>query len=91
MSSVRTHANDSALTFGRAREWHGDRQGRLAHHRAYSLSLSGLGDCAAAATRALRDRLAQGDIRFASDTVGEVEATIANLSRPEMRTYAYSS
>jgi chromosome segregation ATPase len=53
---------------------------------AYSLSLSGLGDCAAAAIRALRDRLAQGDIRFASDTVGELEATIANLSRPEMRT-----
>jgi type VI protein secretion system component VasA len=52
---------------------------------AYSLSLSGLDDCAAAAIRALRDRLAQGDIRFASDTVGEVE-TIANLGRPEMRT-----
>jgi chromosome segregation ATPase len=53
---------------------------------AYSLSLSGLGDSAAAAIRALRDRLAQGDIRFASDTIGEVEAIIANLGQPEMRT-----
>src|ERR1019366_6866177 len=53
---------------------------------AYSLSLSGLADCDAAALRALRDRLAQGDMRFASDTVGEVEAMIANLGRPEMRT-----
>jgi hypothetical protein len=53
---------------------------------ASSLSVSGLGDCAAAAIRALRDRLAQGDISFASGTVGEVEAMIANLGRPEMRT-----
>jgi hypothetical protein len=53
---------------------------------AYSLSLSGLGDCAAAAIRSLRDRMAQGDIRFASDSVGEVEAMIANLGQPEMRT-----
>jgi chromosome segregation ATPase len=49
---------------------------------AYSLSLSGLGDCAAAATKALRDRLAKADIQFA----GDVEAMIANLDRPEMRT-----
>ena len=49
---------------------------------AYSLSLSGLGDCAAAAVKALRDRLAKGDIQFA----GDVEAMIANLDRPEMRT-----
>jgi hypothetical protein len=53
---------------------------------ASSLSVSGLGDCAAAAIRALRDGLAQGDIRFASGTVGEVEAMIANLGRPEMLT-----
>jgi chromosome segregation ATPase len=45
---------------------------------ASSLSVSGLDDCAAAAIRALRDRLAQGDISFA---VGEVEAMIANLGR----------
>jgi hypothetical protein len=49
---------------------------------AYSLSLSGLGDCAAAAIKALRDRLAKGDIQFA----GDVGAMIANLDRPEMRT-----
>jgi hypothetical protein len=53
---------------------------------AYSLSLSGLGDGAAAAIRALRDRLVQGDIRFASDTIGESEAIIANLGQPEIRT-----
>ena len=53
---------------------------------ANSLSLSGLADCDAAAIRALRDRLAEGDVRFASYTVGEVEAMIANLGRPEMRT-----
>ena len=53
---------------------------------ASSLSVSGLGDGAAAAIRALRDGLAQGDIRFANGTVGEVEAMIANLGRPEMRT-----
>jgi chromosome segregation ATPase len=53
---------------------------------AHSLSLSGIGECAAAAIRALRDRLAQGDIRFDSDTVAEVEAVMANLGRPEMRT-----
>jgi hypothetical protein len=52
----------------------------------YSLSLFGLAECDAAALRAFRDRLAQGDMRFASDTVGEVEAMIANLGRPEMRT-----
>ena len=52
----------------------------------HSLSIFGLDDCAAAAIRALRDRLAQGDIRFASDTVSEVETMIANLGRPEMRT-----
>jgi hypothetical protein len=53
---------------------------------AYSLSLSGLGDCAAAAIKALRDRLAKGDIQFSGDTAGDVEAMIANLDRPEMRT-----
>jgi hypothetical protein len=44
---------------------------------ASSLSVSGLADGNAAAMRALRDRLSQGDI--------EMEATIANLGRPEMR------
>jgi hypothetical protein len=53
---------------------------------AHSLSLSGIGECAATAIRAFRDRLAQGDIRFDSDTVAEVEAVMANLGRPEMRT-----
>jgi predicted nucleic acid-binding Zn-ribbon protein len=53
---------------------------------AYSLSLSGLGDCAAAAVKALRDRLAKGDIQSSGDTAGDVEAMIANLDRPEMRT-----
>jgi len=53
---------------------------------AYSLSLSGLSDCAAAAVKALRDRLARGDIQFAFDAAGDVEALIANLGRPEMRT-----
>ena len=53
---------------------------------AYSLSLSGLSDCAAAAVKALRDRLARGDIRFAVDAAGDVEAMIATLDRPEMRT-----
>jgi hypothetical protein len=53
---------------------------------AYSLSLTGLGDGAAAAIKALRDRLAKGDIQFAGDTAGDVEAMIANLDRPEMRT-----
>ena len=48
---------------------------------AYSLSLSGLSDGAAAAVKALRDRLARGD-----DAAGDVEAMIANLDRPEMRT-----
>jgi len=52
----------------------------------HSLSIFGLDDCAAAAIRTLRDRLAQGDIRFASDTVSEVETMIANLGRPEIRT-----
>ena len=53
---------------------------------AYSLSLSGLSDCAAAAVKELRDRLARGDIQFAIDAAGDVEAMIANLDRPEMRT-----
>ena len=53
---------------------------------AYSLSLSGLSDCAAAAVKELRDRLARGDIQFAVDAAGDVEAMIANLDRPEMRT-----
>ena len=50
---------------------------------AYSLSLSGLTDCAAAAVKSFRDRLAIGDI--AIDSVGSVDAMIANLDRPEMR------
>ena len=53
---------------------------------ARSLSLSGLSDCAAAAVKRLRDRLARGDIQFAIDAAGDVEAMIANLDRPEMRT-----
>jgi chromosome segregation ATPase len=55
------------------------RDSQLAH----SLSLSSLDDCAITAIRALRDRFAQGDIRFSSS--GEAEAVIANLGRPEMR------
>jgi hypothetical protein len=50
---------------------------------ARSLSLSDLSDCAAAAVKRLRDRLARGDI--AVDAVGSIEATIADLDRPEMR------
>ena len=53
---------------------------------ACSLSLSGLGDCAAAAIKALRDRLANGETQFSGDTTGDVKAMIANLERPEMRT-----
>jgi hypothetical protein len=53
---------------------------------ACSLSLSGLGDCAAAAIKALRDRLENGEIQFSGDTTGDVKAGIANLERPEMRT-----
>ena len=53
---------------------------------ASSLSLSGLTDCAAAAVKALRDRLTRGDIQFALEAAGDVEAMIANLDRPEMRT-----
>jgi chromosome segregation ATPase len=49
---------------------------------AYSLSLSGLNDCATAAIKALRDQLARADIRFA----GDVQAIIANLDQPEMHT-----
>jgi hypothetical protein len=52
---------------------------------ACSLSLSGLSDCAAAAVKALRDRLARGDLQFAVDAAGDVEAIVANLDRPEMR------
>jgi hypothetical protein len=50
---------------------------------AYSLSLSGLSDSAAAAVNRLRDRMASGDI--AVDAAGSVDAMIANLDRPEMR------
>ena len=50
---------------------------------ARSLSLSDLNDCAAAAVKRLRDRLARGDIGL--DAVGGIEATIADLDRPEMR------
>ena len=53
---------------------------------AYSLSLSGLSDCAAAAVKALRDRLASGDIQSAVNAAADAEAMIANLDRPEMRT-----
>ena len=53
---------------------------------AYSLSLSGLSDCAAAAVKELRDRLARGDIQFPIDAAGDVKAMITNLDRPEMRT-----
>ena len=53
---------------------------------ACSLSLSGLGDCAAATIKALRDRLANGEIQFSAGTAGDVKAMIANLERPEMRT-----
>ncbi len=52
----------------------------------HSLSLSGLGDCAATAIKVLWDRLAKGDIQFTGDTAGDVEAMIANLDRPEMLT-----
>ena len=40
-------------------------------------SLSGLGDCAVAAIKALRDRLAKGEIQFSGDAAGDVEAMIA--------------
>jgi DNA repair exonuclease SbcCD ATPase subunit len=53
---------------------------------AYSLSLSGLSDSAAAAVKAVRDRLARGDTQFTVDAVGDVEGIIANLDRPELRT-----
>ena len=53
---------------------------------ASSLSLTGLTDCAAAAVKAVRDRLARGDIQFALHAAGDVEAMIANLDRPEIRT-----
>jgi chromosome segregation ATPase len=53
---------------------------------ASSLSLTGLTDYAAAAVKALRDRLARGDVQFAIETAGDVEAMIANLDRHEMRT-----
>ncbi len=49
-----------------------------------SLSLSGLSDSSVAAVRALRDHLVQGSISFASGTVGDVEAMIANIGRPEI-------
>jgi hypothetical protein len=52
---------------------------------ACSLSLSGLSDCATGAVKALRDRLVMGDLQFAVDAVGDAEAIIANLDRPEMR------
>jgi hypothetical protein len=53
---------------------------------ASSLSLTGLTDCAAAGVKAVRDRLARGDIQFALHAAGDVEAMIANLDRPEIRT-----
>ena len=51
---------------------------------AYSLSLSGLSDSSSAVVKALRDRLASGDIQSA--VAADAEAIIANLDRPEMRT-----
>jgi hypothetical protein len=51
---------------------------------ACSLSLNGLSDPSAAAVRALRDHLAQGDASFAKRTAGDVEAIIANIGRPEI-------
>jgi hypothetical protein len=51
---------------------------------ACSLSLSGLSDPSVAAVRALRDHLMQGNISFTSGTVGDVEAMIANIGRPEI-------
>ena len=54
---------------------------------AYSLSLFGLSDRAAAAVKAFRDRLARGDIQFAVDAAGDVEGIIANLDRPELRIF----
>ena len=77
--------------------WLSEQGIKLSHERIYqmiwgnkqlacSLSLAGLGDCAAAAIKALRDRLAKGEIQFSGDTAGDVEAMIANLERPEMLT-----
>jgi chromosome segregation ATPase len=57
------------------------RDAQLAH----SLSLLGLDDGATTAVTMLRDRLAQGDIRFPSNSIAEVEAMIANLGQPEMK------
>ena len=45
-------------------------------------SVADVGDRAAAVLKTLRDRLAKGNTQFA----GDVEAMIANLDRPEMRT-----
>jgi len=56
-----------------------EREEQLAH----SLSLSGLDDAATAALKALRHRLARGDVHFTNHS--EADAMIANLSRPEMR------
>ena len=53
---------------------------------AYSLSLSGLSDCAAEAIKALRERLASGDVQFAVNDPGDMAAMIANLDRAELRT-----
>jgi chromosome segregation ATPase len=57
------------------------RDAQLAH----SLPLSGLDDGAIAAVKALRDRLAQGEIQYPGNTAADVKAMIENLSRPEMR------
>jgi hypothetical protein len=51
---------------------------------ACSLSLSGLSDPSVAAVTALRDHLAQGDASFSKRTVGDIEAIIANIGRPEI-------
>ncbi len=49
-----------------------------------SIPLSGLDDGAAAALRALRNRLASGEFQHPSNTVAALEPMIENLNRPEM-------
>ena len=56
-----------------------DRDRQLAH----SFLLAGLDNVAIASIKALRDRLARGEIQFTSHS--EAEAMIANFGRPEMR------
>ena len=49
-----------------------------------SLSLDGLSGSSVAAVKALRDQLVQGNISFASGTVGDIAVMIANIGRPEI-------